>query len=32
MVNMGVKKIIQPIHKGPFRGKEGPVKNMLRLG
>ena len=30
--NMGVNNIVQPIHQGPFHGKEGPIKNILRIG
>ena len=32
MFHMGAKKIVYPSHQGPFHGKDGSDKNMLRLG
>ena len=32
MVHMLENTIVRPIHQGPFHGKEGPGRNMLRIG
>ena len=32
MFHIGVKQNVCPSHQGPFHGKEGPVKNMLKIG
>ena len=32
MVHIGENKIVFPIHQGPFHGRDGTDKNMLRLG